>query len=63
MIMFLNSLSVLLKRFLKYLIAVIAAAGFLSSLARPRVNPYLGKSQQAIIPKDREAITVEDLKK
>jgi hypothetical protein len=63
MIMLLNSLSVLLKRFLKYLIAVIAAAGFLSILARPRVNPYLGKSLQAIIPKDREGITLEDLQK
>jgi len=61
--MHVNPLSVLMKRFLKYLIAVFGAAGILSIIARPRVNPYLGKSLQAIIPKDREAITVEDLKK
>jgi len=57
-----NSLSVLFKRLLKYFIAVIAAAGILSILARPRVNPYLGKSLQAILPKDREVIILEDLR-
>lgn len=61
--MLVNSLSALLKRVLKYLIPIIVAAGFLSILARPRVNPYLGKSLQAIIPKDRETITLDDLQK
>jgi hypothetical protein len=63
MIMLVNWLSFGLKRSLKYFIAVFAAAGVLSLIARPRVNPYLGKSLQAIIPKDREAIIVEDLQK
>lgn len=59
--MLVNPLFVLIKKSLKYLVSVIAAAGLLSILTRPRVNPYLGKSLQAIIPKDREAITIEDL--
>ena len=58
-----NPFSMLLRLSLKYLFAILAAAGILSILARPRVNPYLGKSLQAIIPKDREALTAEDLKK
>jgi hypothetical protein len=63
MIMLVNSFFALLKRFLKYLIPAAVAAGFMSILLRPRVNPYLGKSLATIIPKDREAITLEDLQK
>ncbi len=56
-------LSFLVKIPTRYLLAALAATGALALAARPGANPYLGKSLQSIIPKEREAITVEDLRK
>jgi len=58
-----NPLSFLVKIPMRYILTALAAAGALALAARPGTNPYLGKSLQSIIPKDREAITVEDLRK
>ncbi|HPR04784.1 MAG TPA: hypothetical protein PLP82_12800, partial [Deltaproteobacteria bacterium] len=57
-----NPLSFLVKIPMRYILTALAAAGALALAARPGTNPYLGKSLQSIIPKDREAITVEDLR-
>jgi hypothetical protein len=45
------------------LLTLLGAALALFFLARPRPNPYLGRALKAILPKEREDITVEDLRK